>query len=88
MSKQKMDLDPALGFDTIVQALKFKYKQYVIDEMDGLKITLDSDWVLSDRLTQSLSYESIQREIVKILQNIGRQIMQDIEEMKTKCGLI
>ena len=65
-----MDLDPALSFDTIVQALKFKYKQYVIDEMDGLKITLDSDWVLIRPSNTEPILRIYSEETVKILQRI------------------
>ncbi|MGB0457596.1 MAG: phosphoglucosamine mutase [Chitinophagales bacterium] len=83
MSKQKMDLDPALSFDTIVQALKFKYKQYVIDEMDGLKITFDSDWVLiRPSNTEPILRIYSEGNSQNLAENIGRQIMQDIEEIR------
>ena len=83
MSKQKMDLDQALSFDTIVQALKFKYKQYVIDEMDGLKITFDSDWVLiRPSNTEPILRIYSEGNSQNLAENIGRQIMQDIEEIR------
>lgn len=83
MSKQKMDLDPSLQFDTIVQALKFKYKQYVIDELDGLKITFDNDWVLiRPSNTEPILRIYSEGNSQNLAENIGRQIMQDIEEIR------
>ncbi|HAB89898.1 MAG TPA: phosphoglucosamine mutase, partial [Bacteroidetes bacterium] len=83
MSKQKMELDPSLQFDTIVQSLKFKYKQYVIDELDGLKITFDNDWVLiRPSNTEPILRIYSEGNSQNLAENIGRQIMQDIEEIR------
>ena len=78
-----MDLDPSLQFDTIIQALKFKYKQYMIDELDGLKITFDNDWVLiRPSNTEPILRIYSEGNSQNLAENIGRQIMQDIEEIR------
>ena len=83
MSKLKMEIDPSLSFETIVQALKHKYNQYMIDEMDGLKITFDQDWVLiRPSNTEPIIRVYSEGNSQNLAENIGRQIMQDIEEIR------
>ena len=78
-----MEIDPSLSFETIVQALKHKYNQYMIDEMDGLKITFDQDWVLiRSSNTEPIIRVYSEGNSQNLAENIGRQIMQDIEEIR------
>ncbi|MCD7710038.1 MAG: phosphoglucosamine mutase [Porphyromonadaceae bacterium] len=45
MTKQRIDLTPAINVDALLQTVKEKYKAYEVTDIDGVKIDFPDGWV-------------------------------------------
>jgi len=45
ISKNKIELTPSIDVDTILNAIKTSYKQYEVNDIDGVKIDFPTGWV-------------------------------------------
>jgi len=45
ISKNKIELTPAIDVDAILSAIKVSYKQYEVNDIDGVKIDFPTGWV-------------------------------------------
>lgn len=45
MTKQRIDLTPAIDVDALLQAVKVKYASYEVTDIDGVKIDFPDGWV-------------------------------------------
>jgi len=45
ISKNKITLDPEMNVDDILEKVKEKYSKFKINDIDGVRIDFDSDWV-------------------------------------------
>ncbi|MDP4272258.1 MAG: phosphoglucosamine mutase, partial [Bacteroidota bacterium] len=45
MGKKRMELTPAINVDEVLAAIKTKYAQYDINDIDGVKIDFPEGWV-------------------------------------------
>jgi phosphomannomutase len=45
ISKNKIELTPAINVDDILAKIKEKYKNYPVNDIDGIRIDFDNEWV-------------------------------------------
>ncbi len=82
ISKNKIELSPDLNVDKVLIGIKDKYKKYIVDTRDGIKLEFDKDWI---HLRRS-NTEPIIRIIAEgasrtTADNLAHKLMQDISEV-------
>jgi phosphomannomutase len=81
ISKNKIELDASIDLQKIFAALKLKYKNQPINDIDGLKIEFDTDWVhLRPSNTEPIIRIYSESTSAITADNIAKKIMQDIHE--------
>jgi phosphomannomutase len=82
ISKNKLNLDPEINLDGILNSIKTKYKQQPMLDIDGLKIEFDMDWVhLRKSNTEPVIRIYAESNSESTADNIARKIVQDIREL-------
>ncbi len=82
ISKNKIELSPDLNVDKVLIGIKDKYKKYIVDTRDGIKLEFDKDWI---HLRRS-NTEPIIRIIAEgasrtTADNLAEKLMHDISEV-------
>ena len=81
--KQKVELTPDMDVDAILDAVKEKFKDQEITDIDGVKIDFPDKWVhLRKSNTEPIIRIYSEAQSVEEAENIGKQIMEMIKEFK------
>lgn len=81
ISKNKIELSPAVDLQKIFEYIQVKYKKNNINTIDGLKIEFDKDWVhLRPSNTEPIIRIYAESNFETTADNIAKRIMQDIKE--------
>jgi phosphomannomutase len=81
ISKNKIELDASIDLQKIFSALQEKYKHQPINDIDGLKIEFDNDWVhLRPSNTEPIIRIYSESSSAITADNIAKKIMKDIHE--------
>ena len=81
MSKNKIQLNEKVEVATIFKKIKEKYKTQPINEIDGLKIEFDKDWVhLRTSNTEPIIRIYAESNHEKTADNIAMRLIKDIQE--------
>jgi phosphomannomutase len=81
--KQKVELTPDMDVDAILDAVKEKFKDQEITDIDGVKIDFPDKWVhLRKSNTEPIIRIYSEAQTVEEAENIGKQIMEMIKEFK------
>ncbi len=88
MSKNKIELSPAINVDEVLSKMQEKYKKNPHTTIDWLKIDFDENWVhLRKSNTEPINRIYAESKNVSIADNIAKQIMSDIREcLKESIG--
>lgn len=82
ISKNKIQLTPDLDLDKIFDQLATKYSNYEQSRIDGLKISLDTDWIhLRKSNTEPIIRIYTESSSGVIAQNLANKIKADINEL-------
>ncbi len=82
ISKNKIELDASIDVQKIFRGIKERYKKQPINDVDGLKIEFDSDWVhLRTSNTEPIIRIYSESGTETTSQNIAKRIMEDIREV-------
>lgn len=82
ISKNKIELTNGTDVKTIFKNIKALYKNYPINEEDGLKIEFDNDWVhLRTSNTEPIIRIYAESNFETTADNIAKRLMQDIGKM-------
>ncbi|MFT4061348.1 MAG: phosphoglucosamine mutase [Edaphocola sp.] len=82
ISKNKIELDPAVDVQAIFGKIEQKYSKQPINTEDGLKIEFDKDWVhLRTSNTEPIIRIYAESNSETTANNIAKRIMADIKEM-------
>ena len=82
MSKNKVELTPETDMDKIFASIKSKYAKQPINEVDGLKIEFDNQWVhLRKSNTEPIIRIYSESESKSTAENIANKIISDIKEI-------
>lgn len=82
MAKEKIQLAPDIDVDAVLASVKRKYSKQPLNEMDGLKIEFDTDWVhLRKSNTEPIIRIYTESTSETAALNLARKLMEDIREV-------
>jgi phosphomannomutase len=81
ISKNKIDLTPEINIDQLLAKVKAKYQAQPINEVDGLKIEFDKEWVhLRRSNTEAIIRIYSESQTAQAAQALAEKIINDIKE--------
>lgn len=85
ISKNKIELDPELNLDEVLDGLKIKYSKNDFTTIDGLKIEFDSEWVhLRRSNTEPIIRIYAESDSQSTADHLAQKLMMDIKELIAK----
>ena len=82
ISKNKIELTPEIDVDKILLEIKEKYKKYQVNDIDGVKIDFEKEWVhLRKSNTEPIIRIYSESESEATANHLAKKIMQDIKEV-------
>jgi phosphomannomutase len=85
ISKKKIELTPEMDIDEVMKAIKAKYAKKPINELDGLKIEFDDEWVhLRKSNTEPIIRIYSESESQSTAEHLANKIIMDIKEIVTE----
>lgn len=82
IAKQKVELTPSINVDAILKAVKEKYSQYDVTDIDGVKIDFPGKWVhLRKSNTEPIIRVYSEAHSMKEAEEIGGEVMAVIKEL-------
>lgn len=79
ISKNKIELSPAINVDKVLEAVKHKYEHLPVNTIDGVKIEFDNEWVhLRKSNTEPIIRIYAESESREAADKLAKQIMHDI----------
>lgn len=87
ISKNKIDLTPDIDVDKVLEEVKKKYKKQPINDIDGLKIEFDDEWVhLRKSNTEPIIRIYSESGSLATANHLANKIMMDIKEIVTETA--
>ncbi|MFY0651458.1 MAG: phosphoglucosamine mutase [Cyclobacteriaceae bacterium] len=87
ISKNKIELTPEIDVDNVLVLVKDKYKKQPINEVDGLKIEFDKEWVhLRKSNTEPIIRIYSESESLSTAEHLANKIMMDIKEIVSETA--
>ena len=84
ISKNKIELTPEINVDKILEEVKMKYKKQPINDIDGVKIEFDKEWVhLRKSNTEPIIRIYSESESQATADHLANKIILDIKEVVT-----
>lgn len=84
ISKNKIELTPEIDVDKVLEDIKKKYSKQPINDIDGVKIEFDKEWVhLRKSNTEPIIRIYSESESQATADHLAKKIMQDIKEVVT-----
>ena len=82
ISKNKIELTPEIDVDKILLEIKNKYKKHPINDIDGVKIEFDKEWVhLRKSNTEPIIRIYSESDSEATAEHLAKKIMLDIKEV-------
>ncbi|REE00423.1 phosphoglucosamine mutase [Marinoscillum furvescens] len=82
ISKNKIELDPELDLDAVLENLKSKYAKNKFSTIDGLKIEFDTEWVhLRKSNTEPIIRIYAESDSQSTADHLAQKLMMDIKEL-------
>ena len=82
ISKNKIELDPSLNLDEVLEGLKAQYSKNKFTTIDGLKIEFDKEWVhLRKSNTEPIIRIYAESESQSTADHLAQKLMMDIKEL-------
>lgn len=82
ISKNKIELTPEIDVDKILLEIKEKYKKYQVNDIDGVKIDFEKEWVhLRKSNTEPIIRIYSESESEATANHLANKIIQDIKEV-------
>lgn len=82
ISKNKIELTPQIDVDKILLEIKNKYKKHPINDIDGVKIEFEKEWVhLRKSNTEPIIRIYSESDSQATAEHLAKKIMQDIKEV-------
>ena len=85
ISKNKIELTPEIDVDGLISEIREKYKDQPINDVDGVRIDFDKQWVhLRKSNTEPIIRIYAEAESLSSADNLANKIIADIKEIITK----
>ncbi|MDF2156683.1 phosphoglucosamine mutase [Algoriphagus sp. CAU 1675] len=82
ISKNKIELTPDIDVDKILVEIKEKYKKHPINDIDGVKIEFEKEWIhLRKSNTEPIIRIYSESDSEATAEHLAKKIMQDIKEV-------
>ena len=82
ISKNKIELTPEINMDTVLQKIRRKYSQHPINDIDGIKIEFENEWVhLRKSNTEPIIRIYSESPTHATAEHLAMKIMSDIKEV-------
>lgn len=82
ISKNKIELTPEIDVDKILEAIKSKYSKHPINDVDGVKIEFEKEWVhLRKSNTEPIIRIYSESETLATAEHLANKIILDIKEL-------
>jgi phosphomannomutase len=82
ISKNKIELTAGIDVDRILDAIKLKYKKHPINDIDGVKIEFEKEWVhLRKSNTEPIIRIYSESETLATAEHLANKIILDIKEV-------
>ncbi len=82
ISKNKIELTPDIDVDKILAEIKEKYKKHPINDIDGVKIEFEKEWIhLRKSNTEPIIRIYSESDSEATAEHLAKKIMQDIKEV-------
>jgi phosphomannomutase len=82
ISKNKIELTTGLNVDAVLEAIKEKYSKQPINDIDGVKIEFDQEWVhLRKSNTEPIIRIYAESDLEAKAEHLARKIISDIKEI-------
>lgn len=82
ISKNKIELTPEINVDKILEEIKEKYKKHPINDIDGVKIEFEKEWVhLRKSNTEPIIRIYSESDSEATAEHLAKKIMLDIKEV-------
>ena len=82
ISKNKIELTPEINTDKVLKKMKERYKKYQINDIDGVKIEFDKEWVhLRKSNTEPIIRIYSESTSETTADNLAEKIINDIKEI-------
>jgi len=84
ISKQKIELTDDINVDKLLEGIRDKYSRQPINDVDGIKIEFDKEWVhLRKSNTEPIIRIYTESETMATAEHLGSKIISDIKEIIT-----
>lgn len=84
ISKNKIELTPEINVDAVLEAIKNKYSKHPINDIDGVKIEFEKEWVhLRKSNTEPIIRIYSESESRATAEHLANKIIMDIKEVIT-----
>jgi phosphomannomutase len=88
ISKNKIELTPDTDVDHILLEIKEKYKKHPINDIDGVKIEFEKEWVhLRKSNTEPIIRIYSESDSEATAEHLAKKIMQDIKEVVNSSSI-
>lgn len=82
ISKNKIELTPDINVDTILEKIRQKYSKHPINDIDGVKIEFEKEWVhLRKSNTEPIIRIYSESSTLATAEHLAKKIMLDIKEV-------
>ena len=82
ISKNKIELTPQIDVDGVLESIKKKYKNQPINDIDGVKIEFDKEWVhLRKSNTEPIIRIYSESKSMATAEHLANKIIGDIKEI-------
>ncbi len=82
ISKNKIELTPEINVDLVLEEVKKKYKKNPINDIDGVKIEFEKEWVhLRKSNTEPIIRIYSESDAIAKADNLAKKIISDIKEI-------
>ncbi len=82
IAKQKVELTPSIDVDAILEAVKIKFKDQEVNDIDGVKIDFPEKWVhLRKSNTEPIIRVYAEAQTIEAAEEVAAEIMAVIREM-------
>jgi phosphomannomutase len=84
ISKNKIELTPEIDVDAILEGIKLQYNKQPINDIDGVKIEFDKEWVhLRKSNTEPIIRIYSESQSMTTANNLAEKIISDIKQILT-----
>ena len=85
ISKNKIELLPGTDVDKLLERMKLKYSDHTINDIDGVKIVFDDEWVhMRKSNTEPIIRVYAESDLLSKAEDLANKVISDIGELNNQ----